>query len=331
MAVTTFATSRPSGGSGRSAATSLRVDRKVTVADDVVELTLTRPDGGRLPDWTPGAHVDLVLDDGLTRQYSLCGDRWDPRTYRVAVLREADSRGGSSFVHDRLREGDLVGLGGPRNNFALAPATEYHFVAGGIGITPLLPMIAQAAMLDVPWRLLYGGRSRSSMAFADRLVAEHGDRVTILPEDEHGRPDLPSWLPDPSHGAKVYSCGPTGLLTAVQRACAHWPAGRVRTERFVAAAEEPGTGGRRFEVELRRSGTTLTVGPDQSLLQVLGEAGVHVLSSCRQGLCGTCETPVLGGVPDHRDSILDEGDRAAGDCMFVCVSRARSERLVLDL
>ncbi|PDP87394.1 oxidoreductase [Glycomyces fuscus] len=310
---------------------ALRVAARTEVADGVVSLTLTRPDGGRLPDWTPGAHVDLVLPNGLTRQYSLCGDRWDARSYRVAVLREAEGRGGSSFVHDHVHEGDLVGLGGPRNNFALAPAEEYHFVAGGIGITPLLPMIAQADMLGLPWRLLYGGRTRSSMAFADELARAHGDRVSVVPEDEHGRPDLERWLPAPSPGAKVYACGPAGLLAAVRGACADWPPGRVRTERFVAAAGDGGAGGRRFDVELRRSGTTLAVGPDQSLLQVLAEAGVHVLSSCRQGLCGTCETGVLDGVPDHRDSILDEDDRAAGDRMFVCVSRARSERLVLDL
>ncbi|WP_223839120.1 PDR/VanB family oxidoreductase [Nocardiopsis deserti] len=249
----------------------------------------------------------------------------------MAVLREADGRGGSAFVHDHVHEGDLVGLGGPRNNFPLAPAEEYRFVAGGIGITPLVPMITQADMLGIPWRLLYGGRTRSSMAFADELARAHGGRVTVVPEDQNGRPDLAGWLPDPSPGTKVYACGPAGLLAAVRGACADWPPGRVRTERFVAAAEPLCAGGRGFEVELRRSGTTLTVGPDQPLLQALAEVGVHVLSSCRQGLCGTCETPVLDGVPDHRDSILDEADRAAGDCMFVCVSRARSERLVLDL
>ncbi|MFD3688711.1 PDR/VanB family oxidoreductase [Nocardiopsis sp. NPDC058631] len=317
--------------SGTAAAMPLRVSRKAAEADGVVTLTLTRADGGRLPDWAPGAHVDLVLPHGPTRQYSLCGDRWDARSYRVAVLREPAGRGGSSFVHDHLREGDLVGLGGPRNNFPLAPAREYHFVAGGIGITPLLPMITQADRLGVPWRLLYGGRTRSSMAFADELSRSHGDRVSVVPEDEYGRPDLRGWLPEPSPEAKVYACGPAGLLTGVRDTCARWPAGRVRTERFVAAAGANGAGGRGFDVELRRSGTTLTVGPDKSLLQVLAEAGVPVLSSCRQGLCGTCEVAVLDGLPEHRDSILDEADRAAGDCMFACVSRSRSERLVLDL
>ncbi|WP_433696621.1 PDR/VanB family oxidoreductase [Nocardiopsis sp. CA-288880] len=321
----------PPGDRGSTATTSLLVTGRSDVADGVVSLTLARPDGDRLPDWTPGSHIDLALPHGPVRQYSLCGDRWDAHSYRVAVLREAGGRGGSAFLHDRVREGDRLGLGGPRNNFVLAPAREYHFVAGGIGITPLLPMIAQADMLGLPWRLLYGGRTRASMAFAGELARDHGPRVLVVPEDEHGRPDLAGWLPEPSPGAKVYACGPGGLLDATRAACAHWPPGQVRTERFAAADGAAGAGGAGFEVELRRSRTTLTVGPDQPLLRALAEAGVHVLSSCRQGLCGTCETTVLDGVPDHRDSILDEADRAAGDRMFVCVSRARSERLVLDL
>ncbi|MEU8798366.1 PDR/VanB family oxidoreductase [Spirillospora sp. NPDC048819] len=314
----------------QAAAVRLRVTDKTPVADGVVTLTLARPDGRRLPDWTPGSHVDLVLPGGLTRQYSLCGDRWDARSYRVGVLRERDGRGGSAFVHDELREGDAVGIGGPRNNFRLAPAERYLFIAGGIGITPLLPMIVQAELLGIEWRLLYGGRTRSSMAFLDEL-RPYGGKVAVMPEDEHGLLDLDAWLPDPSAGTKVYCCGPGGLLDAVERRCAAWPAGHLRTERFVAAARALGTADGAFEVELRRSGRTLSVDRNQSLLQALGDAGVPVLSSCRQGLCGTCETTVLGGVPDHRDSLLDDAERAAGDCMFVCVSRAAGERLVLDL
>ncbi|MFD0687786.1 PDR/VanB family oxidoreductase [Actinomadura fibrosa] len=316
------------GGPGPGHAAHLRVEAKTVVAADVVALTLARPDGGRLPDWTPGAHIDLVLPNGLTRQYSLCGDRWDAHTYRIGVLREPDGRGGSAFVHDELREGDLVGIGGPRNNFRLAPADRYLFIAGGIGITPLLPMIVQADLLGIEWRLLYGGRTRASMAFLDELEP-HGDKVTIAPQDEHGLLDLAAWLPAPSSGTKVYCCGPAGLLDAVERHCADWPPGRLRTERFVASRDNGTTDA--FEVELRRSGRTLTVHRNQSLLQALGEAGVAVLSSCRQGLCGTCETTVIEGVPDHRDALLDDAERAAGDCMLVCVSRAHSRRLVLDL
>jgi ferredoxin-NADP reductase len=296
-----------------------------------VALTLEHPAGRRLPDWTPGAHLDLVLPGGLTRQYSLCGDRWDAFSYRVAVLREPDSRGGSAYVHGELAEGDLVAIGGPRNNFALAPSERYLFVAGGIGITPLLPMIHQAELLGADWRLLYGGRTRRSMAFTGEL-ARHGDRVTLAPQDEHGLLDLERWLPEqPGPDLKVYCCGPAGLLEAVERRCAGWPAGRLRTERFAAADLGAPARNEPFEVELRRSGVSVTVTPGQSVLEAINRAGIGVLSSCRQGLCGTCETGVLEGEPDHRDALLDDAERAAADCMIVCVSRARSDRLVLDL
>ncbi|MFI6515742.1 PDR/VanB family oxidoreductase [Spirillospora sp. NPDC050679] len=313
----------------RAATVDLQVVAKTPVADGVVTLTLARPDGGRLPDWTPGAHVDLVLPNGLTRQYSLCGDRWDAHAYRVGVLREPGGRGGSAFVHDELAEGTRIAIGGPRNNFRLVPAEHYLFIAGGIGITPLLPMIDQAERLGTPWRLLYGGRTRASMAFLDEL-RPYGDRVEVRPQDEHGLLDLDACLSDPPPATKVYCCGPAPLLDAVERRCAAWPPGRLRTERFVASQ---GSDARdeSFEVELRRSGNTLTVDPGQSLLQALDTAGAGVLSSCGQGLCGTCEVPVLNGVPDHRDSLLDDDERAAGDCMFVCVSRSLSPRLVLDL
>ncbi|MDR7304052.1 PDR/VanB family oxidoreductase [Haloactinomyces albus] len=310
-------------------AIELRVADKTEVADGVVTLTLEHPHGRRLPDWTPGAHVDLTLPCGLTRQYSLCGDRWDAHTYRVGVLREANSRGGSAFIHDEIAEGAKVALGGPRNNFALAPSQRYVFIAGGIGITPLLPMIAQAEMVDADWRLLYGGRSRASMAFLDEL-AVYGDKVTVVPQDEYGLLDLSAWLPEPRQDTKVYCCGPGPLLDAVDRCCADWPAGLLRTERFVAKDRTP-VRDEPFEVELRRSGVSLTVAPEQSVLQAMNMAGVNVLSSCRQGLCGTCETTVLAGEPDHRDSILDDDERAHGDCLFPCVSRSCTDRLVLDL
>ncbi|GHF67224.1 ferredoxin-NADP reductase [Amycolatopsis bartoniae] len=305
----------------------LRVVDKSPVAEGVVTLTLAAPHGGRLPDWTPGAHVDLVLPNGFVRQYSLCGDRWDPHTYRIGVLREPDGRGGSAFVHDELSVGDSVGIGGPRNNFPLVPSRRYLFVAGGIGITPLLPMLHQAELLGTGWHLLYGGRTRRSMAFLDEL-ARYGEHVTVCPQDEYGLLDLDTWL-DVDAGTKVYCCGPEALLAAVERRCVTWPPGRLRTERFVP--RDSGVRGEPFEVTLARSGRSVTVQPGQSVLEAVTAAGAGLLSSCRQGTCGTCETGVLDGVPDHRDSILDDAERAAGDCMFPCVSRARTDRLVLDL
>jgi ferredoxin-NADP reductase len=309
----------------------LRVTGKTVVAGDVLTLELASPQGLRLRDWSPGSHIDLVLPNGMTRQYSLCGDRWDPFTYRVGVLRELSGRGGSAFVHDELDVGDLVGVGGPRNNFALVPSEQYLFVAGGIGITPLLPMLAQAELLGADWRLLYGGRTRTSMAFLDEL-APYGDRVQVVPHDELGlRHHLPAFLGSPRSGVAIYACGPAALLAGMTTACAGWPAHTLRTERFVG--EELGGPVRTssFEVELARTGATVTVTPDRTVLEAVGAAGVDVLSSCRQGICGTCETTVLKGVPDHRDALLDDDERLANDCMFICVSRARSDRLVLDL
>jgi ferredoxin-NADP reductase len=313
-----------------TAASAVRVAAKDVVSDGVVTLTLEAPDGRRLPDWTPGAHVDLTLPNGITRQYSLCGDRWDAHHYRVGVLREPDGRGGSAHVHDVLAVGDLVGLGGPRNNFPLVPAESYLFVGGGIGITPLLPMIRQVDLLGADWRLLYGGRTRRSMAFLDEL-AGHGERVRIAPQDETGLLDLATFLGDPRDGARVYGCGPPPLLAALEATTAGWPPHAVRTERFVADERGAPARAEAFDVQLARTGRTITVGPTDSVLDALRAAGIDVLSSCRQGVCGTCETDVLAGEPDHRDTILDDHERATGDCMFPCVSRSRGDLLVLDL
>jgi ferredoxin-NADP reductase len=309
---------------------SLEVLAKTCEADGVVAVTLARPDGRRLPDWTPGAHIDLVLPSGITRQYSLCGDRFDAHAYRVGVLREPDGRGGSAYVHEVLAPGDVVGVGGPRNNFPLVPSASYLFVAGGIGITPLLPMIHQADLLGADWRLLYGGRARESMAFRAELAA-YGDRVELVPQDEHGLLDLAAFLGTPRPGVKVYCCGPPPLLGAMERACAAWPPYTLHLERFVA--KEQGAPARTgpFAVELARAGVVVDVPPHLSVLDAVRAAGVDVLSSCRQGTCGTCETTVLAGRPDHRDSILADHERAAGDCMFPCVSRSCDDRLVLDL
>jgi ferredoxin-NADP reductase len=310
--------------------TTVRVADKRREADGVVTLTLVAPDGRRLPDWAPGAHIDLVLPTGVVRQYSLCGDRWDAHSYRIGVLREPDGRGGSAYVHDALQPGDLVGIGGPRNNFPLIPAQRYLFVAGGIGITPLLPMVHQAELLGCDWQLLYGGRAHASMAFLDQL-ARYGERVHVRPQDEYGLLDLAGFLGEPHPDVRVYCCGPAPLLDALATVTSGWPPHAVRTERFTAAEVAPPVRDAPFEVELARTGAVVTVAPDRSVLDAVRDAGVEVLSSCRQGTCGTCETAVLSGVPDHRDSILQDDERTAGDAMFICVSRSCGGRLVLDL
>lgn len=309
----------------------LVVEAVERVAEGVVALTLVDPDGGSLPAWTPGAHVDLELGD-LVRQYSLCGDPTDARSYTVAVLREPESRGGSAYVHEQLVAGSRVVVRGPRNHFALVSAPRYRFIAGGIGITPLLPMIAEAEATGADWHLWYRGRARAGMAYCDRL-AQYGDRVTLLPGDETGPLDLASVLADPGDGTVVYACGPERLLVGIEEVCAaSWPASALHLERFAAKEiEAPAEGERSFELELAASGVTLTVPPDKSIFNVVLEAGISVLGSCHEGVCGTCEQIVLEGEVDHRDSVLSESERAANDAMMVCVSRCFSDRLVLDL
>lgn len=307
------------------------VTGRETLADGVVRLALARPEGRPLPAWAPGAHIDLLLAPGLERQFSLCGDPADRSVFRVAVLREPEGRGGSQYVHDKLAEGARLRMRGPRNHFALVEAPDYLFIAGGIGITPLLPMIAAADRGGASWRLVYGGRSRASMAFADELAARHPDRVELCPQNETGLLDLDGLLGRPRPGTAVYCCGPEPLLGAVEERCARWPRGSLHVERFAAGTVARDGEAASFEVELARSRRTLTVEPDRSILETVEEAGVQVLSSCREGTCGTCETDVLEGTPEHRDSLLTPEERAAGDVMFICVSRCRSGRLVLDL
>ncbi|WP_181779476.1 PDR/VanB family oxidoreductase [Pseudonocardia pini] len=306
-----------------------RVAAREDLADGVVGLSLTAEHGGPLPAWRPGAHVDLVLGDGLVRQYSLCGDPADRTHYRVGVLLEPEGRGGSRRIHEELHPGATVEVRGPRNHFRLEEAERYVFVAGGIGITPILAMIEQVERAGRRWTLVYGGRTRRTMAFADRLAAL-GPRVRLWPQDELGLIDLPAALADPAPDAAVYTCGPEPLLRAVEDHCgAHWPAGSLHLERFAPKQIET-AGDTAFEIELS-DGQVLTVPADRSALDVLEEAGHDILSSCREGTCGTCEVGIVEGEADHRDSVLTPEEQAENSCMMVCVSRAACPRLVLDL
>ncbi|GGR00211.1 PDR/VanB family oxidoreductase [Streptomyces asoensis] len=304
----------------------LFVAEREFAAEGVLALTLRHPLGEELPAWEAGAHVDLVLGPGLERQYSLCGDPADRSAWRIAVLREPAGRGGSVQVHEQVGVGGKLRVRGPRNHFALRPAGRYLFLAGGIGITPILPMLAAAEAAGVEWSLLYGARTRASMAFAGEL-ARYGDRVTLAPQDETGLLDLARALDALPGDALVYCCGPGPLLDAVERLC---PADALRVERF-RAKEQPGDEDEEFEVELARSGRTLTVAPGVSVLDTVRAAGVEVLYSCTEGTCGTCETDVLEGTPEHRDCVLDAQEREAGETMMICVSRCRGKKLVLDL
>ncbi|WP_306454249.1 PDR/VanB family oxidoreductase [Rhodococcus sp. ACS1] len=297
-------------------------------ADGVASLTLTPPAGVTLPAWEPGAHIDLCLTDSLTRQYSLCGDPHDHDRWRVAVLREPRSRGGSAHVHDHIAAGASIRVRGPRNHFRMPDAESYVFVAGGIGITPILPMIEDAERRAKPWKLLYGGRTRSSMAFLSHLE-RHGDKVLVSPQDTDGLLDLEAFLGSADPGTTVLACGPAPLLDALATASSAVDL-TLQTERFSAPTQhdEINTA---FDVVLARTGDILHVLENRSILDVVREHGVPVLSSCREGLCGTCETPVLEGRPEHRDTVLTDDERERGDTMMICVSRCTSDRLVLDL
>jgi ferredoxin-NADP reductase len=306
----------------------LVVERYTTEADGVVSLVLRDACGGELPGWDPGAHVDLCLP-GLVRQYSLCGDLGDRHTYRIAVLREPEGRGGSRFVHESINVGHRAEVKYPRNNFQLLDSDRYLFIAGGIGITPILPMIAAASRKGADWTLLYGGRSRGSMAFLEELV-KYGDRVLVRPQDECGLLDLEGLLGAFPEGL-VYCCGPGALLDAVEDRCRDWTLGRLQVERFAAKAVPVGAESTEFEVHCADSDVTVTVPCDLTLLDALLLAGVDVNFECRAGTCGSCELDVLDGEADHRDSLVNRADPGAEDVIFPCVSRAHSARLVLDV
>ncbi|MGY0498279.1 PDR/VanB family oxidoreductase [Nocardia sp. FBN12] len=307
------------------------VQHKQPIAEDVVALRLKTIGGSSLPPWTAGAHVDLHLPGGKVRQYSLCGDPADRHGYDLAVLREPEGRGGSAFIHDQLQIGDTLAISPPRNNFALVPATRYLFIVGGIGITPILPMINEADRLGTPWTLHYGGRTAAGMAFTETL-ATCGDRVNLVTEDTSGFLDLDRILTASAPGTLVYACGPEGLLQALDSLTDRLPPGAIHTERFRAApAAEPASSAAELTVHCAKSGIEVTVEPDHSILESLERAGIAVASSCRDGICGTCETSVLDGVPDHRDSVLSTAERNAGNRMLICVSRAVTGHLTLDI
>ena len=313
--------------------TDLLVRQRHAAADGVVALDLKDPQGCDLPAWEPGAHIDLLLDEGLVRQYSLCGDPRDAKTWRVGVLLDPQSRGGSRHVHENLEEGSSVRVRGPRNHFALVDSPRYLFIAGGIGITPIIPMIDFAQDTGSDWTLIYLGRRRTTMAFAEALAGSYGDQVTLWPHDERGRFDLEAALKEPADQTLVYCCGPEQLLSAAEQHCAHWPEGSLHIERFAAKAlaEPTAEAFDTFQVVCQRSGVTVEVSGDTSILEALEEADIPILSSCLEGICGTCEAKVLEGRPDHRDSMLTDAERASGNKILTCVSRSRSEKMVLDL
>ena len=328
------------------------VDRITDVADGVRHIRLSSADGSPLPRFTPGAHVSIVCGDtGLVRQYSLCGPRdggpseggcpvrtGRPQWYEIAVRLEEESRGGSRWVHETLSEGDVVAVRGPRNHFRLpdAPA-RLLLIAGGIGITPVRSMADWACEQGVPYELHYLGRRRESMAFLQELQAEHGDRVHVHCADEGGRADLAGLLGSVDAQARsgalhVYACGPQRMIDALEAASADWPEGAFAVEHFASPVgrldpeKEHG-----FDLVLEDSAREVRVPRDKTVLQALRETGYRIPSNCEEGLCGTCEIPVLDGRIDHRDVVLTPAERRRGDRMMACCSRSHEKRIVLGM
>lgn len=326
---------RPGTPRHRDRTITLRVVEREVVARDqnVVALTLADPDRRPLPRWHPGAHLDIHLPSGRVRQYSLCGDPSVRTTYRIAVRRIPDGGGGSIEVHGALAVGATVTTNGPRNAFPLtvpgygSPAQRFRFVAGGIGITPILPMLGLAQQLGVDWSMVYVGRTRESIPFLGELD-RFGARVTIRTDDVHGLPTADDLLGECPDGTTVYACGPAPMLTAIRQQLAGRDNVELHFERFAAPPVLDGT---TFTATAAATRATVTVGSDETLLSALQRAGVAAPYSCQQGFCGTCRTRVLDGVVQHRDSLLTDPERAAG-MMLTCVSRAPDGgRLTLDL
>jgi ferredoxin-NADP reductase len=318
-----------------SEARRLKVTAVTLEARGVLGIWLCDPAGRDLPEWSPGAHLDLVLPSGLVRQYSLCGDNGDRKRYMVAVLLDPAGRGGSQEIHSSPLVGREIHVRGPRNRFELEDAPRYLFIAGGIGITPIISMI-RTLPSSVDWSLYYGGRTRDSMAFVEEAVDVGRDRTTIVREDVEGLLDLQKIFEQVEPDTLVYACGPPGLLEAVTRCRDEMTVDiDVRVERFTSAvteaSPESSSANSSFVVELRRTGLVLAVPNDRSVLAVVRDVLPGFPYSCQEGFCGSCETRVLEGMPDHRDDLLTPEEQAAGNTMMICVSRALSGRLVLDV
>ncbi|WP_011300460.1 2Fe-2S iron-sulfur cluster-binding protein [Cupriavidus necator] len=308
--------------------TSLRLE-----AEGVLGVELRHRSGDALPPFEPGAHVDVSFPNGLTRQYSIASTASDTTSYWLGIGLAPASRGGSRFAHHELRLGDTLPVGTPRSLFGLhEPAAGHLFVAGGIGITPILSMIRRCVERDLPWWLLYCVRSRRHAAYLEQL-APFANRVTLHADDEHGgHPDVHTALRQMPAGWHVYTCGPGVMMDAV---CDHASASGIGThavhlERFSAGTQAPAESGA-FQVRLLRHGGQFPVPAGTSILEVLEDNGVCLPSSCRKGLCRSCEVPLVAGTADHHDYVLSDEERAANKSILICVSRAKCAELVLDV
>ncbi|HEX2843136.1 PDR/VanB family oxidoreductase [Hyphomicrobium sp.] len=310
----------------------LRVDCLRREADGVISLVLADPRGRRLPDWEPGAHIQLHLPSGRTRQYSLYGGGEDGAQYRIAVKDVEGGRGGSREIHSNLRLGDILKATAPANNFALEKAQSYIFIAGGIGITPILPMAN--AVKDSSWHLYYAGRSLSSMGLLDEVKRLPRENVTLAP-GETDKLKLRELVKQAETGSVIYACGPSSMLDELAELCGERQDVALRIERFSAPTSATPTkdinADKAFEVVMKRSGRRVLIPAGSTILTELLKIDPAIRYSCCEGFCGTCETKVLEGLVDHRDTLLTEEDRQRKKTMMICASRALTDVLVLDI
>lgn len=314
---------------------TVKVLRKTQEAQDIASFELARVDGGPLPAFSAGSHIDVQVPGGLTRQYSLCNDDQESHRYRIAVLRDAASRGGSAGMHDALHTGDVLTISTPRNHFPLVRAERTVLLAGGIGVTPLLSMAQRLAAVGADFELHYCTRSAERTAFRAEIAASpFAGRVHFHFDDGDAGQKLnaAALLASPAAGTHVYICGPTGFIDHVvgTTVTQGWDKANVHLEYFGAAPQDTANDGS-FEVQIASSGKTYTVAKDQSVVQALAAHDIEILTSCEQGVCGTCITRVLQGECDHRDLYFTDEEKAANDQFTPCCSRAKGKLLVLDL
>nr|WP_210348731.1 PDR/VanB family oxidoreductase [Bradyrhizobium sp. CCBAU 53338] len=315
---------------------NVKIAAKRPIATDICLLELSSVSGEPLPSFSAGAHIDVHVSNGVVRQYSLCNAVGQDHRYLIAVLREPESRGGSSAIHDKLGVGDVIEISEPRNNFPLAkPGDKVLLLAGGIGITPLLCMAGRLHQSRAPFELHYCARSIDRMAFREYLATcDYREQVHFHFDDgdENQRLNLEKVLPALGSKSDIYVCGPSGFIDWALKAAQAGgiPSDRLHREYFSAPPVASGPNDA-FEIVVASTGQTLTVPADRSAANVLIEAGVPLAVSCEEGICGSCITGVLEGIPDHRDAVFTDEEREGGDRFTPCCSRAKSARLVLDL
>jgi vanillate O-demethylase ferredoxin subunit len=313
----------------------VRVKRITYEAENINSYELVAPRGGDLVPFTAGSHIDLQLSNGMIRSYSLVNDQSEQNRYVIAVNKDAAGRGGSKFVHETVRVGDIITISYPKNNFALQEQAGHSvLIAGGIGITPLLSMVRRLEALGRSWELFYAARTRLTAAFLDELNTLRSNVHLSLhinfDQESSGRMfDLATIIEQVPADAHIYCCGPVPMLEAFEAATAGRPSGQVHVEYFKAREKPAAEGG--FEVKLARSNRTVMVKPGKTILDALLDAGIPASYACAEGVCGTCETRVIEGIPDHRDLFLGKEEQAANKTMMICCSGSKSATLVLDL